>query len=348
MTEQLMKKDEASGLMLINEESMEIKALDKLAGEGVSISKMQNGFVKTVKTANFIVQARAALTDQVMDGIMSLQNSEIGFKTDKKEGYPVAVVRDCTIMAMAMGLQMAGNQINIIESSTYVAKNGANVLLKNLGIPHFEDPGIPELHSEKDLTYTDKYSGGTKTRRQTIYRQPVKVTWRDAEGEHTEEVSFLINCNNAMGPDALAGKATRKARMWLVNRITGMDLHEVEDDDERLIDVTPQAEEKPKGRFMKKDKPAAESKPQPAATTEQNPADQPPQQQTAAPDALEPLRKALAELKVTDMTAEDISAAYAETGNPFDVTFAATNAIACVNWVRDYRKRKEAGDGQQQ
>jgi hypothetical protein len=348
-----MKKDEASGLMLIDETAGQIEALDKLMQNGATIAAMKEGMVKAVKTANFIQQMKAALTDEVMGAIMSLQGSALGFKTDKDSressgvlkqgsGYPVEVVRECVIEAAAMGLGVTGNQFNIISNNMYVAKNGANTMLKNLGIKHFETPGIPEFHSEKDITYNDKFSGGTKTRKQLIFKQTVNVSWVDAEGEHSEDVSFLINVNNAMGPDAVSGKAIRKARMWLVTKVTGMEVADADvDDNAAPVDVTPEAE-KPKGRFMKKEKPAP-------AQPEQKPADPAPRDPVTDAPELDPLRKALSDLRVTDVTAEEIANAYAQSGNPFDPAFAATKAIECVNWVRSLRSANaEGGDNGQQ
>ena len=339
----VLKRDE-SGVMIIDETAPQIQLLEKIIEEGAKLATMKNGIVKGIRTGNFIQRMRAALTPEIMQGIMALQNTSLGFKTDKPEGYPVEVVATCAIEAYAVGLTTNGNEFNIISGSMYVAKNGTNALLRNMGVRHFEEPGIPELFSEKDITYQDKYNGGTKTRKQTIYKQPVKVTWFEADGEHSETVEFLVNVNNAMGPDAIAGKATRKARMWLINRITGMDLQDAEvDDNAAPVDVTPEAE-KPKGRFMKKEqKPApAQQEQKPSGPAQRDPV-------TDAPE-LDPLRKALSDLRVTDVTAEEIANAYAQSGNPFDPSFAATKAIDCVNWVRSLRAANtEGGDnGQQQ
>lgn len=341
MTEELMKQE--NGLMLINEESDAILAIDKLTAEGVSIATMKDGMVKSIKTANFIQKMKSALTSEVMGAIMSLQNSALGFKTDKQDtGYPEAVVRECAIEAFAFGIGVTGNQFNIIGGNMYVAKNGANTMLKNMHIRHFEDAGIPELFSEKDITYNDKYNGGTKTRKQTIYKQPVTITWVDNEGSHTEEVSFLINVNNAMGPDAIAGKAIRKARMWLVARVTGMEIPDAEVEDTVPIDVTPKEQKKKVGLFKTAEKPSETT----AETTETKTENA---EQNAEVKTDEKIVEALAAIDtelqnkgITDVTAADIKATCEKTNNKFNPNLVLKQIDGYAKWVRQIREKEEA------
>jgi hypothetical protein len=55
----------------------------------------------------------------------------------------------------------------------------------------------------------------------------MKITW-SMNGGKTEvrEIEFAIKVNNFMGADAIIGKATRKARAWLYNTITGVEIAE--------------------------------------------------------------------------------------------------------------------------
>ena len=340
MTEAIMKQE--NGLMLVNEESDTILAIDKLTAEGVSIATMKDGMVKSIKTANFIQKMKAALTSEVMGAIMSLQNSALGFKTDKETGYPEAVVRECAIEAFAFGIGVTGNQFNIIGGNMYVAKNGANTMLKNMHIRHFEDAGIPELFSEKEITYNDKYNGGQKTRKQTIYKQPVSITWVDAEGSHTEEVSFLINVNNAMGPDAIAGKAVRKARMWLVARVTGMEIPDAEVEDTVPVDITPKDQKKKTGLFKTEVQPTETA--EAAAKNDEPNGEAKPDEKVA--DELAAIDSELQAKGITDITASDIKATCERTGNKFIASGVVRQLEAFVKWVRDVQAKESADNAE--
>lgn len=181
--------------------------LDQLAETG--LCNDLTGFKKAFALANAIVALREALTDEVMKPIMSLQGSPLGFRTDrdrdKDKGYPVDTVRECAISALLKGVQMTGNQFNIISGRDYITKEGFTALLKNVpGLTYSIDLGLARLKEDKGAVVSPK------------------ITWQRNGGEpHNKTLELAIRVNAGMGHDAILGKAERKAKCWLYNEVTG-------------------------------------------------------------------------------------------------------------------------------
>lgn len=179
--------------------------LDSIATQGLSIET--TGFVKAFQIANSISSLRAALTDTVMEPIMALQGSPLGFRTDKDKdgGYPIHVVRECLISAILKGVQPYGNQFNIISGRDYITKEGFTHLLMQI----------------TDLQYNILH-GIARTKDAGAIAAPM-LRWKRA-GEkdwHEQQLELAIPVNNGMGHDAIIGKADRKAKCWLYNQVTG-------------------------------------------------------------------------------------------------------------------------------
>jgi hypothetical protein len=75
-------------------------------------------FTMASRMAAGIRALRAALTPEIMQDIMALQGSSLGFRTDKDKegGYPVEVVKECMIEAVLKGARVINNETNIIAS----------------------------------------------------------------------------------------------------------------------------------------------------------------------------------------------------------------------------------------
>lgn len=185
------------------------------------------GFEKAFLIAEAIGKLKELLTPDYMKPIMNLQGNRLGFKTDKDilqgggkgPGYPMEIVRDCLIEAVLFGLQPYGNQFNIIAGNMYATKEGCGALL--LKVPGLNYDIVPQLPRVKDesaavvmeVEYT--ISGVTKMKKLDI---PIRV-------------------NKFMGTDAILGKATRKARKWLFDTVTGTELPEgdIQDADATVV-----------------------------------------------------------------------------------------------------------------
>jgi len=91
----------------------------------------------------------------VTSNLMGLQNTALGFLTDRKapdypNGYDIATVRECLIEAMILGVRPTNNEFNIIAGRVYVTKNGLARLVREH--PNLTDlqlmPGIPALAAD--------------------------------------------------------------------------------------------------------------------------------------------------------------------------------------------------------
>ena len=195
-----------------------VKALDKAARSGLMAQEEQNPFQKMFIIANAIEEMKKLLTPKVMEPIMNLQNTSLGFKTDNPAGYTVDVVRDCIIEASLKRVYPVGNEFNILARQCYITKEGFFHKLKDIkGLSWTETPGIPRNVGE---------SGAV-----------VKITleWTFGGKSQSKELEFAVRVNKGMGADAIVGKATRKARAWLYTAITGQ---EIGDGDVDIVDIS--------------------------------------------------------------------------------------------------------------
>lgn len=175
-----------------------------------------NGFKKAYMMAEGIQKLKDLLTPQYMAPIMQLQGSKLGFRTDKDKnqdgspglGYSMEIVKDCIIEAVLNGLQVTGNQFNIIAGNMYPTKEGTGYILNNFkGLKY-------QLVCSLPRTNNDNTSAAVE----------VTIKWT-LRGESFEEVVPIpIKINKFMGVDAIIGKATRKGRAWLISRITGSEI----------------------------------------------------------------------------------------------------------------------------
>lgn len=180
----------------------------------VFTNKQVLGFEKAFMVASAIEELKNLLTPEYMKPIMAMQGNKLGFKTDKDKdgGYPEAVVKNCLIEAVLMGLQPTGNQFNIIAGNTYATKEGVGELLKNIeGLSYKTTFELPRISA-------DKTSAAIKC----------NITWELNGIKQKETLEIPVKMNSMMGTDAVIGKATRKARKWLYDDITGSELPEAD------------------------------------------------------------------------------------------------------------------------
>ncbi len=198
-----------------------------------------NGFQKAFVMSSAIVIIREQLSDEYMAPIMMLQGSSLGFKTDldtvkekdstgkwitkKGDGYPMDIVRECLIEAIFLGLEVTGNQFNIIGGNMYPTREGFGALLdkmkglkKNFGYKNIQQP------SGQKVAYVT-----------------VDITWQpENESAQKQMVEFPIKSNDYTSYDALVGKAERKSKRWLYNTIKGTDISDGDVNDIPHVDVT--------------------------------------------------------------------------------------------------------------
>lgn len=197
-------------------------------------------FEKAFAISSAIVELKEILTPEVMKPMMALQGNKLGFKTDKDQsgGYALEVVQNCIIEATLSGLQVVGNQFNIISGSMYGTKEGFGYLLK----------GIPGLHYE--IIFDLPRINPDKTGAAVV----AHVSWTIDGKTFKRKLDLPIKMNSHMGADAVLGKAERKARKWLYSTLTGTDIGEgdVQDVPHAVVssEVAPVKEEKESERLL--------------------------------------------------------------------------------------------------
>ncbi len=192
-------------LQVINQEL--IKSLNQTVTQVLSNNQIE-AFDRAFQMANAIETLRTLLTEEVMKPIMSLQGSQLGFKTDK--AYPLNVVRDCLITATLSGVMPTGNQFNIIAGNMYITKEGFEYLLSKVeGLKYMVTHDLPRIPADNKAAIV------------------MHIEWSMFGGE-TKKVSqdFPIKTNAYMGADGVIGKGKRKAYNWLYAQVTGVNLPE--------------------------------------------------------------------------------------------------------------------------
>lgn len=162
------------------------------------------GFEKSYMIADAIEELKLALTPQYMKPIMALQGNRLGFKSDKV--YNEETVKNCLIEAVLTGVQPFGNQFNIIAGNSYITKEGFGYLLSNYrGLSYNIIPQLPRIKDQSAAVV-------------------MEIEWTIDGVTNKKSIDFPIKVNQYMGADAVIGKATRKARAWLYNTITGSEI----------------------------------------------------------------------------------------------------------------------------
>lgn len=185
-----------------------------------------NEAVKALIVARSVKQFKSLLSDAVMTDIMELQNSPLGFRTDKKDGgYRMDVVRDCVVQAFMRGLRVTGNEINIIAGNLYVTKEGFERLLSELD-------GLVNLKIQIGVPVTSEGGALVPARAEWVYHGVADgIVW---EKEANADYRIPIRVNSAMGIDAIIGKAKSKVLRNIYARATGTRLAATEDVDDAI------------------------------------------------------------------------------------------------------------------
>lgn len=170
-------------------------------------------FEKANMVARAMEEIKTLLTPEYMKPIMNLQGNRLGFRTDKDKngGYPMETVKNCIIEATLMGLQVCGNQFNIIAGNTYATKEGLGYLLNNFpGLKYDLVCSLPKVNADKtgaavDVSINYSLNGGPT---------------------NSKVIPIAIKMDSYTSVDAIIGKATRKGRKWLYDTITGSEIPE--------------------------------------------------------------------------------------------------------------------------
>lgn len=225
-------KNQAQALVPMNAALQAAQEKFVLAATQASQLKIVNNFGAAFTAVGVVKLLREALTDEVMNEVfMPLMNTKIGFltdrdpsKPDKKTGiaptpYPVPVVRDCLIDALAMGLMPTGNQFNILAGKMYPTKEGYSALLSKLGAKYLCEVGL------------DESEPGAKAAR-------INVIMNYSYNGEKNKLAMVatVKKDNFSTMDLLRGKAERRGKKCLYEYLTGCDMGE--DGETAVVDTT--------------------------------------------------------------------------------------------------------------
>ncbi|MFM8359792.1 MAG: hypothetical protein ACKOET_14705, partial [Verrucomicrobiota bacterium] len=219
--------------------SSEIAAsLSEVATRAVTAFERANGGVMNVVAALDVAQAveeMRALLDrpELKARILALQDTPIGFRTDsdpkvfnKRKNahntpYDWPVVRDCALEATLRGLQLCGNQWNLLAGRMYCTKEGFEYLIRIL-------PGLTEWKPVIGVPKTA--NGGALVE--------CSATWKLRGQAGSLTVTIPIKTDDYAGADQIIGKATRKFYARCYGIMTGVSMPEAEVE-AGTVDVTP-------------------------------------------------------------------------------------------------------------
>jgi hypothetical protein len=186
---------------------------------------------------------REAITEPMLEKIMELQGSRLGFRTDKdneatwkdrsgtpQTGYPPLVVKEVTIEALLRGANMTGNEVNIIAKTCYLTKEFFQRAVRQL-------PGVTDVAVELAVPVKGATEGQALVSGWVRYKLDGKeqVFARTRETDD-RDLRISVRVNSGMGADAVLGKAERKLLAALYAKLTGMTIveGEVDEDDKTL------------------------------------------------------------------------------------------------------------------
>jgi len=226
-----------SGELITRDTRTKLEAIEQLraaaSAEIAEATANNSDVVRGIVVARAMQGLRELLSGEVMRDVMLLQNTPLGFQTDKPQGgYPVDVVRDCLIVALLSGFRPTGNEFNIIAGRFYMTKDGArNRVLSWAGLANLEiELGVPQMAGEKGSLVEAFASWRLNGKLHTLLCSKPGAT-------NSRDTRIPVRVNAGMGTDAIFGKATRKLYAKILERLTGMQLDQEDEDIDHIVDV---------------------------------------------------------------------------------------------------------------
>lgn len=195
------------------------RKIDEISKGAMALFEQAGSFEAELQVAQAMNDLQVALTDDLMQPVMKLMNTDLGFRTDRdpvitpkdKENnpmtpYSVAVVRNVVIEAKLRGFHVVGNEFNIITGRFYACRNGLKRKCEKWpGVTDLKiNLGVPKLVGDKGALV------------------PVTATWRKDGTADKIEAEIPVRVNSGMGADAILGKAERKIYKRVHDRLGGI------------------------------------------------------------------------------------------------------------------------------
>jgi hypothetical protein len=210
---------QSSALVVVSEDVL--SGLQKATSDAVTVyADASSGNIASALKAAMAIQSLRAYFDEpsIKAAVIALQDSPLGFRTDRdpsvkrkdKTGnyipnvkYEYAVVKEAAIEALLRGLQLVGNQFNIIAGRFYCTREGFDFLIKQLPISDFSmSIGVPKMVQ----------NGATVE---------CSATWNQSKKDLTCSAVIPVKADQHSTADQLIGKATRKFLKRCYERMSG-------------------------------------------------------------------------------------------------------------------------------
>jgi len=194
-----------------------VKELQKHLDEA---TKNGNLITKALVLARALRTLQSLCTPAVMEDMMALQGTVVGFRTDREKpkhgpvGYPVEIVRDVCIQAFLRGFDVTGNNINIIAGNLYPTKEGYENRLQNF-------PGLRDLQINLEVPeiLDSKVALVGATASWLFHGRDGFIECVKSEKQDTR---IPIKAEDYTTFDAIQGKAKRKLYAKIFERVSGM------------------------------------------------------------------------------------------------------------------------------
>ena len=215
----------------------------------------KNETLKALVTASAMETLRQQLTTELMQDVMRLMNSPLGFRTDRDPArdpnakpYAMETVRDCVITAILSGFALVGNEWNIIGGNFYGAQAGYYRTLQRF-------PGLAAFHVDLEPPRMSGDKGALVTARATwtLHGTPDCMEWNEKGGGIDNRL--CIRVNKGMGPDAIHGKARRKIYAAVVAKLTGFDAEAGDSPPPGIVDADGPRQKPIRGQRTRRDCP---------------------------------------------------------------------------------------------
>ena len=203
------------------------------------VQSFGNRFLRAVTMAGAITELRQALTPDIIRQLSSLQGTPVGFMTDKKPGeapYPDDVVKECVLEGLMRGLNPYNNEFNILAGRFYITKNGmTNMVLSFPGLSQYrEEYDPPELPP-------GEWKPGNNGKNYPVAKTCIvtcRASWLLNSQPHELSAEIPIICYPNTAVDAVLGKANRKLKSRVHERLTGLAVANFYEEAERQDEVS--------------------------------------------------------------------------------------------------------------
>lgn len=226
-TDEPKPEKESTEIVLIKDDSAFQHISEVVSKFNLSSSNISNSFLIAGQKAGAIQLIKKALTDEIVKKVKgTLENTRLGFRTDKDSGYPLTTIRTALIEAALMGVEWHGNQFNIIADNAYITREGFKGLMdRDEKLTDYKATyGVPDYQIDNERALINvkaawKYNGKEDSYEDNI---PVKITVKKFENGKFK---------NYTSDDAVIGKADRKLRKRVWEIVTGQSLPDTDEEE---------------------------------------------------------------------------------------------------------------------